>query len=189
MDTAHAQPLDSSPDHLQVATFGGGCFWCIEAIFEQLPGVHHVTSGYAGGAMEAPSYQEVSSGQTGHAEVVQISFDPARVSYAKLLDVFWEAHDPTQLDRQGGDVGAQYRSVIFFHDEQQRRIAERSRAALDASARHDDLVVTAIEPAPTFYPAEGYHQDYYRLNQDAPYCRMVIEPKLKKVRASSTFPR
>jgi len=164
----------------QRATFGGGCFWCIEAVFESLPGVRSVVSGYAGGRKPNPTYKEVCSGATGHAEVVQIEFDPSVVSYPELLRVFWEAHDPTTLNRQGPDVGTQYRSVIFYHDEAQRIAAAKSKAEM--ASRRGRVVVTELAPFTAFYPAEPYHQDYYRNNPQQPYCRMFIQPKLEKLR-------
>lgn len=163
---------------VEVATLAGGCFWCIEEIFRQTPGVLRVVSGYTGGTTTNPTYREVCTGQTGHAEAVRIEFDPTRVTYEALLDLFWRAHDPTQLNRQGNDVGTQYRSSIFVHNEQQRVAAEASKAALQASGRFDRPIVTTIEPAGPFYPAEEYHQQYYRRNREAPYCRYVIRPKL-----------
>ncbi len=164
---------------LETATFAGGCFWCIEEVFRQIPGVVGVVSGYTGGTTTNPTYREVCSGRTGHAEAVQIRFDPALVSYERLLEVFWDAHDPTQLNRQGNDVGTQYRSAIFMHSEVQRAAAERSREAV--GRRFDRPIVTVIEPAGPFYPAEAEHQEYYRRNRDQPYCRFVIRPKLKKL--------
>lgn len=164
---------------LQRATLGGGCFWCIEAVFERLKGVHAVTSGYAGGHTPHPTYEQVCTGQTGHAEVVQIEFDPTQISYAQLLAVFWDAHDPTTPNRQGADVGTQYRSIILWHDEAQRAEAARSKAA--AARRFSTSIVTEIVPLKAFYPAEPKHQDYYRRNPDAPYCALVIRPKLKKL--------
>lgn len=164
----------------QRATFGGGCFWCIEAVFEQLPGVKSVVSGYAGGRKPHPTYKEVCSGATGHAEVVQIEFDPAVISYQNLLDVFWEAHDPTTLNRQGPDVGTQYRSVIFYHDESQRTAAAKSKATV--AARLGRPPVTELAPFTVFYPAENYHQDYFRNNPQQPYCRAYIKPKLDKLK-------
>ncbi len=161
------------------ATFGGGCFWCVEAVFERLEGVRSVVSGYAGGAGDDPTYEAVCTGTTGHAEVVQIEFDPAVIGFEQLLAVFWEAHDPTTLNRQGADVGTQYRSVIFYHDEAQRVAAEKSRAA--AGGQFERPIVTVIEALPKFFPAERYHQDYYRLNANQPYCRAVIRPKLEKL--------
>jgi len=163
------------------ATFAGGCFWCIEEIFRQTPGVTKVVSGYTGGQKANPTYKQVCSGNTGHAEAVQITYDPAKVSYEKLLNVFWHSHDPTQLNRQGADVGTQYRSAIFTHSEEQKKAAEGSKAALNASGERGGPVVTVIEPAAKFYPAEDYHQEYYANNREQPYCRNVIQPKLKKL--------
>jgi peptide-methionine (S)-S-oxide reductase len=163
----------------ELATFGGGCFWCIEAVFEQLEGVKSVTSGYAGGKTEKPSYEDVCSGQTGHAEVTQIEFDPKKISFDQLLDVFWAAHDPTTLNRQGADVGTQYRSIILYHNEAQRTAAEISKKR--AQAEFPSPIVTQIVPFTKFYKAEGYHQDYYRSNPRAPYCAFVIRPKLEKL--------
>jgi peptide-methionine (S)-S-oxide reductase len=165
--------------HMEKATFGAGCFWCVEAVFQRLDGVQSVMPGYAGGHTVDPTYDHVCTGTTGHAEVAQITFDPAKISYAKLLETFWEAHDPTTLNRQGADAGTQYRSVIFVHSPQQRATAEASRAA--AQKQFDDPIVTEIVDLDKFYPAEHYHQDYYRRNPEAPYCRFVIKPKLKKL--------
>ena len=164
-----------------LATFGGGCFWCVEAVFERLPGVLSVTSGYAGGQTKNPTYKEVCGGDTGHAEVVQIAFDPAVVSYERLLEVFWMAHDPTTLNRQGADAGTQYRSVIYYHDDTQRIAAEASKKS--AAAHFSNPIVTEISPLPQFYAAEGYHQDYYRLNPGAGYCHAVIRPKIEKLKS------
>lgn len=164
---------------LEIATFGAGCFWCVEAVFERLEGVHHVESGYMGGATDDPSYREVCTGATGHAEVTQIQFDPSVIRFEKLLDWLWRSHDPTSLNRQGADSGTQYRSVIFYHSEAQRDAAEASKAAAQANFRAP--IVTEISAASTYYPAEDYHQDYYRLNKSAPYCQMVIRPKLQKL--------
>ena len=163
------------------ATLGGGCFWCIEAVFQKLKGVQSVVSGYAGGKIPNPSYERVCSGATGHAEVVQITFDPAVISYADVLYVFWRLHDPTTLNRQGADVGTQYRSVIFYHDEQQKEIAERSKAETESAGLYPDAIVTEISPLPEFYAAEGYHQNYYRNNPNQPYCRFVVDPKIQKL--------
>lgn len=165
----------------EVATIGGGCFWCVEAVYESIPGVISVTSGYAGGKTASPSYEEVCSGATGHAEVTQIVFDPDVIRFEDLLDVFWEAHDPTTLNRQGADAGTQYRSIILYHSEVQKAAAEKSKAALAASGRYRNPIVTEIVPLTTFYKAEEYHQDYYRNNPKAPYCALVISPKLKKL--------
>jgi peptide-methionine (S)-S-oxide reductase len=164
---------------LAVATLGGGCFWCLEAVFERVDGVASVVSGYAGGTTENPTYQEVCTGKTGHAEVVQIHFDPAKVSYEALLDLFWRAHDPTTLNRQGADVGTQYRSIILYHNEAQRAAAEQSRTT--AQSRFAAPIVTEIVPLRRFYPAENYHQDFYRNNRTHGYCRAVIAPKLEKL--------
>jgi len=161
------------------ATFGAGCFWCVEAVFERLDGVQSVIAGYAGGDVVDPTYEEVCSGTTGHAEVAQIVFDPETISFAELLEVFWQAHDPTTLNRQGADVGTQYRSSIFYHGEQQRETAERSKKA--AQQYFNDPIVTEISPLEEFYVAENYHQDYYTNNRNAPYCQVVIRPKLKKL--------
>ncbi len=162
------------------ATFGGGCFWCMEAIFERLDGVLSVEAGYTGGYKANPTYEEVCSGTTGHAEVAQITYDPTKISYEQLLEMFWKAHDPTTLNRQGADVGTQYRSVIFFHNEQQKLLAEHSRAT--AQKYYEDPIVTEIQPLDKFYKAENYHQDYYKNNPNAPYCTFVIRPKLKKLK-------
>ncbi len=170
-----------------VATLGGGCFWCLEAVFERVDGVRSVVSGYAGGTTEHPTYAEVCTGRTGHAEVVQIHYDPAKVSYEALLELFWRAHDPTTRNRQGADVGPQYRSLILYHDEAQRRAAERSRAA--AQRRFAAPIVTEIVPLKRFYPAEAHHQDFYRNHRGHGYCRAVITPKLKKLEQETARPR
>jgi len=161
------------------ATLGGGCFWCIEAVYKAKDGVISVTSGYAGGSRPNPTYEQVCTGATGHAEVVQIEYDPSRISYEELLAIFWKAHDPTTLNRQGHDVGTQYRSIILYHDEEQRRVAEESKRR--AAAAFADPVVTEISSLDTFYPAEDYHQDYFEKNPNAGYCRVIIAPKLKKL--------
>ena len=170
---------DDRKDTYEKAIFGGGCFWCIEAVFERIDGVKNVVAGYAGGSTPFPTYEQVCSGSTGHAEVTQITFDPAIVTYERLLTVFWGSHTPTTLNRQGADVGTQYRSVIFFQSEEQRTIAERSRN--EAQKMFDDPIVTTIEPLTSFYEAESYHQDYFKNNPNAPYCTFVIKPKLKKL--------
>jgi len=162
------------------ATFGGGCFWCAEAVFESMDGVVSVTSGYAGGAKPNPTYEEVCTGTTGHAEVIQIEYDPGKVSYERLLDLFWDGHDPTTPNRQGADVGTQYRSIILYHNDAQIQAAEKSRQ--EAGKRFRRPIVTEIAPLTVFYRAEGYHQDYFRNNPNAAYCRMVIRPKLDKLR-------
>lgn len=164
---------------MEKATFGAGCFWCVEAVFERLDGVRSVMAGYAGGHVTNPTYEQVCTGTTGHAEVAEITFDPATISYERLLEMFWRAHDPTTLNRQGADQGTQYRSVIFVHSAAQRTAAERSRAA--AQKDFGDPIVTEIQELDVFYPAENYHQDYFRNHPDAPYCRFVIQPKLKKL--------
>jgi peptide-methionine (S)-S-oxide reductase len=164
---------------LKTATFGAGCFWCVEAVFENLDGVKAVESGYMGGKTKDPTYREVSSGQTGHAEVTRIYFDPAVITFETLLDWLWRSHNPTTLNRQGADAGTQYRSAIYYHSEAQREAAEASKAA--AQKMFSDPIVTEITSASEFYIAEDYHQDYYRLNKTAPYCQMVIQPKLKKL--------
>ncbi len=166
---------------LEKATFGGGCFWCIEAVFERMRGVHKVVSGYTGGQNANPTYDQVCSGLSGHAEVVQVHFDPVVIGFGELLDVFWQAHDPTTLDRQGADVGSQYRSVIFYSNEEQLKIIDESLAALKILKRFKDPIVTEISPLRTMYEAEAQHQDYFRNNSNAPYCRAVIHPKLKKL--------
>jgi peptide-methionine (S)-S-oxide reductase len=167
---------------LAKATFGSGCFWCTEAVFLELKGVRDVQSGYSGGHVERPTYEQVCSGETGHAEVVQITYEPAVISYAELLEVFWRTHDPTTLNRQGNDIGTQYRSVIFHHDDEQRRIAEQIKRELNASGAFDRPIVTEISPCLGFYPAEPYHQKYYELNPRQPYCMVVIAPKMEKFR-------
>jgi peptide-methionine (S)-S-oxide reductase len=164
------------------ATFGGGCFWCVEAAFEELAGVHEAVSGYAGGETENPSYREVCSGTTGHAEVVQVEYDPAAVGYEKLLEVFFAVHDPTQLNRQGPDVGSQYRSIVLFHDEEQRALAESFVDAVDEAGGYDDDVVTEVEPLETFYRAEEKHQDYFAKHPNDAYCTMHAQPKVETVR-------
>ena len=163
------------------ATFAAGCFWCLEAVYQQLDGVIEVSSGYMGGQTTNPTYEEVCSGTTGHAEVVSVTFDPARISYDMLLEYFWKLHDPTTLNRQGNDVGTQYRSAIFYHSDEQKETAERSVQLLTASAAFKEPIVTEITPAVTYYKAEDYHQDYYRLNKKQPYCRYNIMPKLSKL--------
>jgi peptide-methionine (S)-S-oxide reductase len=165
----------------ETITLGGGCFWCLESLFETLAGVKAVTSGYAGGQVENPTYKQICGGDTGHAEVVQIDFDPAQISLAKLLEWFWTAHDPTTLNRQGNDVGTQYRSVIFWHSEAQRTVAEAAMAATQKD--FSKPIVTEIVPLKKFYPAEEYHQDYFRKNPSNAYCQATIPPKLKKFKA------
>jgi peptide-methionine (S)-S-oxide reductase len=171
------QPISMNTDTI---TLGTGCFWCTEAVFQELEGVEKATSGYSGGHVANPSYEEVCSKTTGHAEVLQVVFDPKKISVDELLEVFWQTHDPTTLNRQGNDVGPQYRSVIFYHNEEQRRKAEEYKAKLDQSGAWDKPIVTAIEPYKNFYPAEDYHQNYYKNNGNAPYCYFVIRPKVEK---------
>lgn len=167
-------------DNLSVATFGNGCFWCTEAIFQQLKGVEKVMPGYTGGSVKNPSYKEVCTGSTGHAEAIQISYDASVISFRELLDVFFYTHDPTTLNRQGGDVGTQYRSAIFYHDESQKKDAEVIIAQLEAEQVYDDKIVTEITAFDIFYEAEDYHQNYYINNKNQGYCRAVINPKLDK---------
>jgi peptide-methionine (S)-S-oxide reductase len=169
-------------DRLKNATLGGGCFWCVEAIYQDLQGVEQVVSGYAGGTVQNPTYQQVCTGTTGHAEVVQIAFDPEIISYADLLYIFWRTHDPTTLNRQGADVGPQYRSIILYHDQEQKAIAEQSKRETDASGLWPNPIVTEIVPFDVLYPAEAYHQEYYRNNANQPYCQIVIDPKVSKFR-------
>jgi peptide-methionine (S)-S-oxide reductase len=169
-------------DKVEVATLGAGCFWCVEAVFQELKGVQQVVSGYSGGTVDNPTYKQVCTGATGHAEVAQITFDPEIISFEDLLYVFWRTHDPTTLHRQGADVGPQYRSVIFYHSETQKAVAEKSKQETDASGLWPDPIVTEIVPLRNFYPAETYHQDYYRSNPYQPYCQFVIDPKVRKFR-------
>ena len=168
-----------STNKIETATLGGGCFWCMEAVYERLPGVLSVTSGFAGGHTVNPTYQEVCTETTGHAEVTQITFDPTKISYDHLLKVFWQAHDPTTLNRQGADEGTSYRSIILYHDEKQRLLAEKSKLAAQNDFHHP--IVTEIVPFTKFYPAEDYHQGYYDANARQPYCQAVITPKLEKL--------
>ena len=165
---------------LQVATFGNGCFWCTEAIFQRLNGVDKVVSGYSGGKVKNPTYKEVCSGLTGHAEVIQITYDPKKITFDELLEVFWKTHDPTTLNRQGADEGTQYRSAVFYHSEEQKSLATEYRKKLDASGAFNNPIVTEITPFSEFYPAEDYHQNYFNLNGTAPYCSFVIQPKIEK---------
>ncbi len=176
--------LDQSRMKTETATLGNGCFWCTEAIFQQVMGVLTVTSGYSGGQTINPNYASVCTGTTGHAECLQIEFNPAMISFESLLEVFFTTHDPTTLNRQGNDVGTQYRSVIFYHNENQRAISVNYMADLEKSRVFKGPIVTTLEPFHKFYPAENYHQDYYNLNQTAPYCRYVVRPKLEKFNQS-----
>lgn len=176
---ASSLPAESQPMKTEKATLGGGCFWCVEAVYEQLPGVLSVTSGYAGGQTANPTYEQISTGRTGHAEVVQIEYDPETVSYDTIVDLFWDAHDPTTLNRQGADVGTQYRSIILTANDEEARIAKESRDR--AQAKFQSPIVTEIVPLETFYPAEDYHQDFYRENPMHPYNLAVTRAKLKKI--------
>lgn len=172
------------PMKTETATLGGGCFWCVEAVYERLPGIISVVSGYAGGQTENPTYEEIGTGKTGHAEVVQIAYDPAKISYEKIIDLFWEAHDPTTLNRQGADTGPQYRSIILTENADQMRIANESKTR--AQTKSKSPIVTEIVPLTKFYPAEDYHQDFYRENPMHPYNQAVIRPKLKKLDEKAT---
>ena len=177
-----ADNLTAGSTHEQT-TLGGGCFWCVEAVFEQLRGVSAVESGYCGGGVTAPTYEQVCTGRTGHAEVVQVTFDPSVISFSDLLDVFFATHDPTTLNRQGADAGTQYRSAIFFHSVAQREAAERKIAELNDARLWSNPIVTQVVPSETFFPAETYHQGYYQANQRQSYCQAVISPKLAKLRS------
>lgn len=172
---------------LEVATLGGGCFWCLEAVFEQLKGVRDVVSGYSGGSVPNPSYEQVCTGKTGHAEVVQVTFDPEVISYREILEVFFDVHDPTTLNRQGADLGTQYRSVIFHHSQHQQAVAENLIRELEKEERWDGSIVTEVVPLEAFYQAEDYHQEYFRHHANQPYCRVVVAPKVSKFREKHTF--
>ncbi|MGI9429127.1 MAG: peptide-methionine (S)-S-oxide reductase MsrA [Bythopirellula sp.] len=174
-----AAPQDTK---LQRATFGGGCFWCTEAVYQELQGVFQVTSGYSGGRTENPTYKEICTGLSGHAEVIQVAFDPEQISFAELLAVFWKTHDPTTLNRQGADVGTQYRSVVFYHNDEQKKLAEQYKEKLNGAKAFSNPIVTEISPIEKFYPAEDYHQNYFAQNGSQPYCRAVVAPKVDKVR-------
>jgi peptide-methionine (S)-S-oxide reductase len=173
----HSQTMNTNS--IETATIGGGCFWCVEAVFQRIPGVKSVASGYAGGHTERPTYEQVCTGDTGHAEVIQLQFDPQKLSYEKLLEFFWEAHDPTTLNQQGHDVGTQYRSVIFYSNEAQKAVAEKSKA--EAQKKFKKPIVTEIVPLKNFYKAEDYHQNYYNGHQSQPYCDATIRPKIEKL--------
>jgi len=173
---------DKRMDTNETATLGAGCFWCVEAVFERIDGVVDVVAGYAGGHVKNPSYKAVCTGNTGHAEVAQITFNPEKITYGQILDVFWKAHDPTTLNRQGNDVGTQYRSAIFTQGEEQRKVAETSLKAAGESKLYKDPIVTEIQALDVFYQAEKYHQDYFNNNTNAPYCQFIIAPKLKKLK-------
>jgi peptide-methionine (S)-S-oxide reductase len=170
------------PEGMEKATFGNGCFWCTEAVFQQLKGVQSVVSGYSGGSLKNPTYEQVCTGSTGHAEGIQITYDPKSISYEDLLEVFWQTHDPTTQDRQGNDFGTQYRSAIFYHTDEQKRLAEHYKQKLDASGIFPAPIVTEIVPFTEFYRAESYHQNYFQQNSSQPYCRAIIRPKLDKMK-------
>jgi len=170
----------SNEKNMDTATFGAGCFWCVEAVFQQMKGVEKVISGYSGGTVKNPGYKEVCTGRTGHAEVCQIVFDPAVVTFKELLEAFWQTHDPTTLNRQGADTGTQYRSAIFYHNEKQHEEAEFYKKQLNESGAFQNQIVTEIAPFSIFYPAEDYHQNYFNQNDDQPYCQFVIRPKVEK---------
>ncbi|GAB3292918.1 peptide-methionine (S)-S-oxide reductase [Hymenobacter tenuis] len=167
---------------MEQATFGAGCFWCVEAVFQDLNGVEKVVSGYTGGRIANPTYKEVCSGLTGHAEVAQITYDPSKISFEELLEVFWKTHDPTTLNRQGADTGTQYRSAIYYHNDEQKRLSEEYKKKLNEAHAFSNPIVTEISPLGTFYAAENYHQNYYNLNSQQPYCQFVVKPKVDKVR-------
>ena len=171
----------------EIATLGGGCFWCVEAVFQRIEGVLSVKPGYAGGDIKNPTYKQICTGNTGHAEVAKIEFDPKKITYSQILNVFWQSHDPTTLNRQGNDVGTQYRSVIFFHDESQREIAEKSMIDADKSGYWDNKIVTEISLLNNYYDAEDYHDNYYNNNPNQPYCLFVIKPKLDKLEKQGLF--
>jgi peptide-methionine (S)-S-oxide reductase len=177
---AQTQKQTNMTNELQVATLGSGCFWCTEAFFLRVKGIESVVSGYSGGKVKNPTYREVCSGLTGHAEVVQIKFNPKEISYEEVLEIFWNTHDPTTLNRQGADEGTQYRSVVFYHNEEQKKIAQDYKTQLDKSGTFKKPIVTEITPFSIFYPAEDYHQNYYALNPNQGYCQYVIRPKVEK---------
>jgi peptide-methionine (S)-S-oxide reductase len=170
----------NNEQNIQVATLAAGCFWCVEAVFQKLKGVEKVESGYMGGKTINPSYKDVCTGTTGHAEVCQITYNPQKITFEELLEVFWKTHDPTTLNRQGGDIGTQYRSAVFYHDATQKEIAQAYRDDLNAAGAYDAPMVTTFEPASVFYKAENYHQDYFNLNGSNPYCQLVVKPKVEK---------
>lgn len=178
--TFNTESNSQNKKNMEIATFGSGCFWCTEAIFQQLKGVESAISGYSGGNVKNPTYNEVCSGQTGHAEVIQVKYNPEIITYTELLEVFWQTHDPTTLNRQGADVGTQYRSVIFYHNNDQKKLAETLKRKLDEAKIYNDPIVTEITEFDTFYKAEEYHQEYYNNNKAQPYCNFIITPKLDK---------
>ena len=171
----------------EIATLGGGCFWCVEAVFQRVEGVISVKPGYAGGKVKNPTYKQICTGNTGHAEVAKIEFDPSKITYSQILNVFWQSHDPTTLNRQGNDVGTQYRSVIFFHNERQEEIAKKSKIDADKSGYWDNEIVTEVTLLNNYYDAEDYHDNYYRNNPNQPYCLFVIKPKLDKLEKQGLF--
>ncbi|WOO41942.1 peptide-methionine (S)-S-oxide reductase MsrA [Rubellicoccus peritrichatus] len=176
------KPMSSKkPEKLETATLGAGCFWCVEAVFQRINGVYDVKPGYTGGKNPNPTYEQICTGQTGHAEVAQLEFDPEQISFSEILDIFFKSHDPTTLNRQGNDVGTQYRSAIFYHDDAQKAAAEASIAKWNEAKAYDDPIVTEVTPLDVFYEAENYHDDYYNNNPNAGYCAYVIRPKLKKL--------
>ena len=179
-EVGNEEGANQKMENLEKATFGSGCFWCTEAVFERLKGVYKVVSGYSGGTVENPTYEQVCTGKTGHAEVTQITYDPKVITYDELLEVFWKTHDPTTLNRQGNDVGTQYRSVVFYHNDEQKRLAEKYKEELNKSGIWDKPIVTEIVPFTNFYPAENYHQNYYDNNPNQGYCSFVIAPKVEK---------
>lgn len=176
------KPRTNSPKRIEVTTLGDGCFWCTEAVFSQLKGVEKIEPGYSGGNIENPSYEQVSTGKTGHAEVAQITFNPTVISFKEILQIFFSTHDPTSLNRQGADIGTQYRSVIFYHDDEQKAIAEQVIKELSEEEAFDAPTVTQVEPLKKFYKAEDYHREYYKRHPEQPYCRVVIAPKIAKFR-------
>lgn len=180
MNQENVKEENTSLSTNKVATLAAGCFWCVEAVFQKLKGVEKVESGYMGGTLKNPTYKDVCTGQTGHAEVCQITYNPNIISFEELLEVFWKTHDPTTLNRQGGDIGTQYRSAVFYHDATQKQIAENIKNELSQSGAYDAPIVTTFEPASIFYKAENYHQDYFNLNGSNPYCQMVVKPKVEK---------
>ena len=187
MTTDPAEPSNSpsgqsAANETETATFGAGCFWCVEAVFLQLDGVLSVESGYSGGAIENPTYKQVCRGTTDHAEVCQIRYDPSKITFDELLEVFWRTHDPTTLNRQGNDTGSQYRSVVFYHDDRQKELTEQRKRQLDEAGIWDDPIVTEISPFTIFYKAEEYHQDYFNRSPEARYCQVIIRPKVEKFR-------
>jgi peptide-methionine (S)-S-oxide reductase len=171
----------------EIATLGGGCFWCVEAVFQRIEGVISVKPGYAGGSVKDPTYKQICTGNTGHAEVAKIEFDPSKITYSQILNVFWQSHDPTTLNRQGNDVGTQYRSVIFFHNESQEEIAKKSKVDADKSGYWDNEIVTEVTLLNNYYDAEDYHDNYYNNNPNQPYCLFVIKPKLDKLEKQGLF--